>query len=485
MLRTIKNYMNENNMITKGDRIVLGVSGGADSVCLFHVLLQVAPVFDLSLFVVHVNHGIRGEEAEEDEAFVKKLCENAKIPFWAVKVDIPAIAKEEGLSEEEAGRKVRYEAFYRCLEKNKCNKIAIAHNKNDNAETMLFHLFRGSGIKGLTGISPKRDVIIRPLLCVTRREIEVYLNQQKVSFRIDRTNLTEDYSRNKIRHRILTYAQEEINTKTIEHMAHTANQLRLMENYLEKNVDLAYNRIVIRNKDGSFQMNVKELQKEERIIQQGIIRNVFYQLANQLKDIDAVHIDLVLGLLTKEVGKRLHLPYGIQAEKGYEHITMSNHGYKNNDDVSNTILKEEKIVGYGYELKIPGNTYIPEINHRIQTRIIKYKKNLIIPQDGYTKWFDYDKINNTVIIRTRNSGDYIQIASQGSNSFESKTQTSRKKIKSLFIDEKVPREERDFVPLVADGDHIMWVIGGRISEAYKINEETQAILEISLMEEMK
>lgn len=474
MLRTITNYMNENNMIAKGDRIVLGVSGGADSVCLFHVFLQLMSFFNLSLYVVHVNHGIRGEEAAEDEAFVKELCENAKVPFLIVKADIPAIAKMEGLTEEEAGRKVRYEAFYECLEKNKCNKIAIAHNKNDNAETMLFHLFRGSGIKGLTGISPKRDVIIRPLLCVTRKEIEAYLELQKISFRTDGTNLTEDYSRNKIRHRILTFAQEEINMKAIEHMAHTANQLRLMENYLEKNVDLAYNRIVIRNKDNSFQMNVKELQLEDLIIQQGIIRNVFYQLAKQLKDIDAVHIELVLELLTKEVGKKLHLPYSIQAEKGYEHITMSVNHSRHDKNSNNTTIKEE-IVGFEHVLNIPGDTYIPEINHSFRTRIIKYKKNLIIPQDGYTKWFDYDKINNTVLIRSRNSGDYIQIDSKGSNSL-----WSRKKIKSLFIDEKIPREERDLVPLVADGNHIMWVVGNRISEAYKINEDTKAILEISL-----
>lgn len=477
--------MNENNMITKGDRIVLGVSGGADSVCLFHVFLQLMPFFNLSLFVVHVNHGIRGEEAEEDEAFVKELCENAKVPFWCVKADIPAIAKMEGITEEEAGRKVRYEAFYKCVEKNKCNKIAIAHNKNDNAETMLFHLFRGSGVKGLTGISPKRDVIIRPLLCVTRKEIETYLEQQNISFRTDRTNLTQDYSRNKIRHRILTFAQEEINIKAIEHMAHTANQLRLMENYLEKNVDLAYNRLVICNKDNSFRMKVKELQQEDLIMQQGIIRKVFYQLANQLKDIDAVHIDLVLELLTKEVGKRLHLPYGIQAEKGYEYITMSvNHSRQDKKDSNKTSAKEE-IAGFEHVLNIPGDTYIPEINHSFRTRIIKYKKNLIIPQDGYTKWFDYDKINNTVLIRSRNSGDYIQIDSKGNNSKESNallsnSPWSRKKIKSLFIDEKIPREERDLVPLVADGSHIMWVVGNRISEAYKINEDTKAILEISL-----
>ncbi len=482
MLRTIENYMTEYNMIAKGDRIVLGVSGGADSVCLFHVLLQLVPAYELSLFVVHVNHGIRGEEAERDEMFVKKLCEKEKVPFWAVKADIPDMAKSESLTEEEAGRKVRYEAFYQCLKKNKCNKIAIAHNKNDNAETMLFHLFRGSSIKGLTGISPMRDVIIRPLLCVTRQEIEEYLKQHKVSFCTDRTNLTEDYSRNKIRHRILSFAQEEINAKVVEHMAHTANQLRLVENYLEKNVDLAYNKIVISGKEGSFQMNVQELQQEDPVIQQGIIRKVFYRLAGRLKDVDAVHIELVLGLLEKEVGKQLHLPYGIQAVKGYEYITMSVNSDRplcKDKDSSGSVSKRES-AGFEHIVKIPGETYITEINHNISARIIKYKKNLIIPQDGYTKWFDYDKINNTVIIRSRNSGDYIQIASKGNNLSGNKPQTSRKKIKSLFIDKKVPREERDQIPLLADGNHIMWVIGDRISEAYKVNEETKAILEISL-----
>nr|WP_308742471.1 hypoxanthine phosphoribosyltransferase [uncultured Anaerocolumna sp.] len=487
MLRTIEDYMTEYNMIAKGDRIVLGVSGGADSVCLFHVLLQLATAFELSLFVVHVNHGIRGEEAEKDEMFVKNLCENAKVPFWAVKADIPYMAKKEGLTEEEAGRKVRYEAFNQCLNKNKCNKIAIAHNKNDNAETMLFHLFRGSSIKGLTGINPKRDVIIRPLLCVTRQEIEDYLKENKINFCTDRTNLTEDYSRNKIRHRILAYAQEEINAKAVEHMAHTANQLRLVEKYLEKNVELAYDRIVISGKDNSFQMNVKELQQEDPVIQQGIIQKVFYGLAGRLKDIDAVHIELVLGLLEKEVGKQLHLPYGIQAVKGYEHITMSVNSDIpdcNNEEPGN-ISKKKETTGFEHILKIPGETYISEINHSIRTRIIKYKKNLIIPKDGYTKWFDYDKINNTVVIRSRNSGDYIQIDSKkGSPQLGSpqgvSPQWGRKKIKSLFIDKKVPREERDSIPLLADGNHIMWVIGDRISEAYKVNEDTKAILEISL-----
>ncbi|QHQ60495.1 tRNA lysidine(34) synthetase TilS [Anaerocolumna sedimenticola] len=138
MLNTVRNFIQEHNMIEEGDRIVVGVSGGADSVCLFHVLHNLSPIYHLTLFVVHVNHGIRGEEADEDEAYVKQICLNNNVPYTCVKADVPSVAKSLGLSEEEAGRKVRYDSFNDCFLKNKCNKIAIAHNKNDNAETILF-----------------------------------------------------------------------------------------------------------------------------------------------------------------------------------------------------------------------------------------------------------------------------------------------------------------------------------------------------------
>ncbi len=463
MLKTVQTYMQEHNMISEGDRIVIGVSGGADSVCLFHVLLQLAPKFNLSLFVVHVNHGIRGEEADADEAYVKNLCTTNGIPFIAVKVDVPRIASLEGLSEEEAGRKVRYEAFYDCCNKNKCNKIAIAHNRNDNAETILFHLFRGSGIKGLTGIRATRDHIIRPLLCVSRKEIESYLKKNHINFCTDRTNLTEDYSRNKIRHRIISFAQEEINSKSIEHIVNAAEQLEEINQYLEKNVKMSYEKIVIYSlQQESYEIEIEKLKYEDLVIQKGIIRMVFNQLAHQLKDVDALHVGLVLGLLDKEVGKSLNLPYGILAVRNYYTIIMR--ANKQQKDV----LETDKIVEQ--VITVPGDYYLSQINQTLHVILIKYKKSMIIPENGCTKWFDYDKIKNTVLIRARNEGDFIQIDSKG----------SRKKIKSLFIDDKIPREKRDLLPLLADGEHIMWVIGGRMSEAYKVSEDTQVILEISL-----
>ncbi|MDF2474206.1 MAG: hypothetical protein K0R21_1988 [Anaerocolumna sp.] len=463
MLKTVEKYIEDNNLISEGDRIVVGVSGGADSVCLFHVLLGLTNKYRLTLYVVHVNHGIRGTDALEDENFVRELCKRYDTAFTLVSANVPAIARSQGLSEEEAGRNIRYQAFNECYEKNMCNKIAIAHNKNDNAETILFHLFRGSGIKGLTGISVARDAIIRPLLCVTREQIENYLEMNQFSFRTDKTNLTEDYSRNKIRHRIISFAKEEINPKSVEHIVNAGNQLREINEYLEMKIEAAFRESVSKQEQDNYVINLNSLQSEHSIIQKGIIRKVYELLAKQLKDVDALHINLILELAHKEVGKNINLPYHILAVKGYHDITMKiNHDFALMENDSPNITEQVIIA--------PGEYYVSQIHKILRANLLNYKKNMNIPKNGCTKWFDYDKIKNTVMLRGRNEGDFIQIDSIG----------SKKKLKSLFIDNKVPRKERDFIPLLADGQHIMWIIGDRISEAYKVSENTKVILEISI-----
>jgi tRNA(Ile)-lysidine synthase len=462
MLNTVKRYIEEQHMIKEGDRIVAGISGGADSVCLFYVLLELKEAYAIEFLVVHVNHGIRGMEAAEDEEYVNNLCKQYGIPFFPFHFDVPSIAVERGMSEEEAGRWVRYQAFNECLKKNKCNKIAIAHNKNDNAETILFHLFRGSGIKGLTGIKPVREEIIRPLLCVERVEIEHFLSEKGVSYREDKTNLMESYSRNKIRHRVLKYAAENINPKAAEHIVNAGNQLKEVEQYLDRMILSAFSRIVIAREDATYEVDIEKFIKEDPVIQKGVLRLGVQRLAGGLKDIEAYHIDLIIGLMTKEVSKRLNLPYGILAVKEYNFVVLKKQAQ--NTEGNNLFENSET------EIIIPGNQFIPGMNLAISTKLINYKKNMIIPKNGCTKWFDYDKIKNTVLIRTRKTGDYLQIDAKG----------SRKKIKSLFIDEKIPREKRELLPLLADGPHIMWIVGGRMSEAYKVNEETKVILEIHL-----
>ena len=175
MWRKVEKYMEQYHMIKRGDRIVLGVSGGADSISLFFVMVGLCKKYNIDIVVVHVNHGIRGEDAKRDEEYVQRLCERHGVPFECVRVNIRELAKQEKMSEEEAGRKVRYEAFANVAKKYGCNKIAVAHNQNDVSETVLLNMFRGSGLKGLVGIEPVRGNVIRPLLCVKRSEIETYL----------------------------------------------------------------------------------------------------------------------------------------------------------------------------------------------------------------------------------------------------------------------------------------------------------------------
>ena len=239
MIEKVKNYVKQYKMLVPGDIVVAGVSGGADSLCLLFMLKELAEEIPLQLAVVHVNHGIR-KEAEEDAAYVEQICKGLNVPFFLKEADVEAIAKSQGISTEEAGRNVRYEAFSEVLTQftegelhtfSKKGKIAVAHTANDRAETMLFHLFRGTGLTGLSGIKPVRDRVIRPLLCLDREEIERYLEKKEIAFCIDRTNNEDTYTRNKIRHHILPFAEKNICTGTVSHMNKTAEMLLETEEF--------------------------------------------------------------------------------------------------------------------------------------------------------------------------------------------------------------------------------------------------------------
>ena len=209
MIEKIRWYMEEQHMAGPGSRIVVGVPGGADSICLLPVLALLAPSFQWKLAVVHVNHLIR-REAGEDAAYVEETCRQLGVSFYLTEVDVEALAKSRGLSVEEAGRQVRYRAFYEAAESFGADRIAVAHNRNDRAETLLFHMFRGTGLDGMASIRPVRDNIIRPLLCVGREEIEQWLREKNIRWCIDKSNDTDTYTRNKIRRHILPFAREEI-----------------------------------------------------------------------------------------------------------------------------------------------------------------------------------------------------------------------------------------------------------------------------------
>lgn len=471
VLKKVSDYVKKNHMIMAGDTIVAGISGGADSVCLFFLLLEIRKEIPFHLAVVHVNHKIR-KEADEDANYVEALCKQSNIPFYLYEIDVKQVAKEEKLSEEEAGRKERYKVFEEVLLKEAAytpvgfyGKIAVAHNKNDRAETMLFQLFRGSGIKGLVGIRPVRKNIIRPVLCLTREEIEGYLQEKKISYCIDCTNEEDTYTRNKIRHHILLQAQNEICEKAVEHMSTTADILLEAEDYLEEEAEKAFQKCV--NDDIEYlTIDCKEFQKIHPYLQKQVVFQIIQSLAFSRKDITAVHIKDIIILIQEKGNKELYLPYQIRVKKQYDQVYF----FQNNSvdlkkqwddqvvykvDVSPQ-KKEKKIEVKG--LGILEFTLIQQIEKEFQA-----------PQENqYTKWFDYDKIKQSLELRTRKSKDFLTINNDNNH------QT----LKKYMIQEKIPVQKRDQLLLLADGSHILWVIGHRISAEYKVDKDTKNILKV-------
>ena len=465
MIEKVKNYVKQYKMLVPGDIVVAGVSGGADSLCLLFMLEEIAEEMPLQIAVVHVNHGIR-EEAGEDAAYVEKICKELNVPFFLKEADVEAIAKRQGISTEEAGRNVRYEAFLEVLTqlrgaelltKGARGKIAVAHTANDRAETMLFHLFRGTGLTGLSGIKPVRDRIIRPLLCLNREEIERYLEKKEIAFCIDRTNNEDTYTRNKIRHHILPYAEKNICTGTISHMNKTAEMLLETEEFLREQTARIYSGIAEEKENGIY-ISVKDFLEHPKLLQKRILLLCMEKLAAGRRDIGLVHIEDTLSLFVKEGNKEQILPYGIAARREFDKVFIGT-DRRNSAEMH---IEERKI-------SIPGEIEI-EGTGVFEFCVFEYDKSKIIPEKTYTKWLDYDKIEQSLVLRTRQTGDYLTINEE----------LSKKTLKKYFIEEKIPKSERENLYVLAEGSHIVWVPGHRISQYYKITSQTKNILQVHL-----
>lgn len=528
----------EHKMLQPGDKAVVGVSGGADSVCLLFVLTQWAKKVPLKLAVAHINHGMR-EDASEDAEYVRRLCEELKLPFYQKNVDVRKLAADKKLSEEEAGRQVRYQAFETAAQSFGADKIAVAHTCNDLAETMLFHLFRGAGLSGLCGIRPVRDNIIRPILCLERQEVEEYLRARGILYRTDSTNESDDYTRNRIRHHILPYAQEQIQTGAVANMARTAGQLLETEAYLEEQTQMAY-RQCVREKtqislsaNGKCEIDVSAFLALHPVIGRHLLLKLVKELAFSAQNISYVHIRDLMTLFNREGNRIICLPYRIRARREYSKVILEREPELNEqafgkraqeakffpelpkyesagtvtDDMSDQMSSEtvaakmtKDILSESVQANIQEKTVetqkdsdreaaytvspdkFSEEGFRLAVEglgemdftVFSHEKMKDIPQNRYTKWFDYDKMKGSLILRHRETGDYLSIGSQDNGTFFHKT------VKSYMIAEKIPRTQRDQLWLLAQKNHIIWVIGGRISEYFKISENTKRILQVQL-----
>ena len=304
VIDTIKKY----NLIQKGDKLVLGVSGGPDSISMLHILNKIKEEFNLEIYVAHINHMIR-EEAVEDEKYVQEYCEKNNIKYFVKRVDVQQIAKTEKIGTEEAGRNIRYNFFEEVLQKVGANKIAIAHNKNDKIETIIMNLLRGSGLSGMKGIEPIRDnKIIRPLIECERQEIEQYCEDQKLNPRIDKTNFENDYTRNKIRNIVIPYIQNEFNPNIIETMERFAQVATDESNYVEKQAQKIYQNLLLEETNEQIILKLKEFNEQDKVIKKRIILLATKQLMGSTQRIEKIHIEDIIKLCANNIGNKFLLP---------------------------------------------------------------------------------------------------------------------------------------------------------------------------------
>ncbi len=304
-IKTIQKY----NLIESGDKIVVGVSGGPDSMCLLDILIKVCQnsPSPLAIVVAHVNHMIR-DEANEEEEFVKKFCEKNDIEFYAKRIDVKKIANTNKIGTEEAGRNERYAFFEEILKKTNANKIAIAHNKNDKAETIIMNILRGTGINGLKGIEVKRDKYIRPLIECERNEIEDYCKKQNLNPRIDKSNFDNVYTRNKIRNIVIPYIKKEFNSNIVDTMDRLSALVAEEEEYIEKQVKKAYTYILLDEKENEIALDLKQFNLQEKVIKSRIILYTITRLFGSSKGIERVHIEDILKLCSNNIGNKYLTP---------------------------------------------------------------------------------------------------------------------------------------------------------------------------------
>lgn len=457
MYKKVMSYIKDNNLIRSGDKILVALSGGPDSVCLLNILYNLKDKLDIEIGAAHLNHLLRDKDAFEDEEYVKKLCEELNIPCFVKRVDINKYSKEKKMSSEMAGRDARYNFFDEIIQDYGYNKIATAHNANDQAETILFRLMRGTGIEGLCGIKVSRDRIIRPILCLSRKEVEEYIDINNLNPRIDKTNFEKIYNRNKIRLDMIPYIKENFNEDIIQTLNRMSVLLQKDNEFIEKSAISFYEKYCIQQSD-YFIIKKEVFDKHEAVV----TRVIRYALTNFSKihyDFEMKHIYEIFSLAKNNSGKIIDLPNKIYAENIYGDIYIKERKNNNNSDVKQEItISKDEINGKKINFK----------NEVIEFSVINNDLSLNLKKNKLIKYFDFDKINNFISLRNRKNGDkIIPLGMNGS-----------KKLKDIFIDMKIPKEERDCTPILCFDENISWIVGIRVSEEYKITNKTKNILKV-------
>lgn len=450
----------EHNLINENENIVIGVSGGPDSMALLYVLLQIRDIIPFNIHVAHVNHGVRGEDARKDQLFVENTANKLNLPFHTIDVNMIQHGKDKGISAEEAGRELRYGFFREILQNEGGGKIAVAHNLNDQAETLLMRFMRGTGIDGLKGMDFIYGDIIRPILGIDRKEIEDFIEINNIGTVLDKTNLEPIYTRNKVRLELIPYIQENFNPNILNTLWRMSRISALDSDFLEDYSQKILNKLVKNHDKNSIILNGESFLQIHKSIQQRIIRNAILEINGSLQGISEAQTAAVLNLfLLLETGKEVHISNNLIAKVSYGDLIIQK--WINNVEVD-----------YFYSLNIPGKTILNNLGYEFNIKVYDISKDFIMTKSKNVRYFDYEALKGSISLRNRKNGDrFTPFGMKGT-----------KKLKDYFIDEKIHKDLRNKIPLIIDDENILWVVGYRTNDLYKITEKTKKVLEISINE---
>lgn len=454
--RTIDHY----RLLEKGDRLILGVSSGVDSMVLLHLLNAYREAFDLTLIVAHVNHGFRPEESEKEAELVQKESARLDLPFEYGQFNVREFQKLGGLSPQDAARRIRFHFFYELFQKHHAQKIALGHNADDQVETVLLRLIRGSGLQGLKGILPIREgKVVRPLLEVGRGEIESFAIEKKIPFLFDSSNLKKDYLRNRIRLALIPLIEREYQPNFREAVLRTSSILRGENDYLEKGAEEAYQKIV-REEGGTLSFKFSEYESLHQAIQWRVIKRILGRIDDggmtmeegEWSDVHKVYQKLH----QSSPSFLLELPHGVRVEKRYGLVLLGKGGVS-------------PLPPFEVELTFPGCTFIEEIGKEVVIEETDQFRSYNGPST--TALMDYESLQFPLKMRNFRPGDrFYPLGVKGTQ-----------KLKDFFIDHKVPKFERPRVPLLISGKMIAWIVGYRIDERVKVTGKTKKVLKVTVV----
>ncbi|MGD8343064.1 MAG: tRNA lysidine(34) synthetase TilS [Desulfobacterales bacterium] len=472
ILRVVEHTLRSYSMIQSGDAVLVAVSGGPDSVALVHILRALAPKYGLILAIAHLNHGLRHNASDSDQAFVTALAEKFQMPLYVERQDVRLYQKSRHLSVEEAARQVRYRFYHRCASEHGYDKIALGHHADDNAEQVLMAMLRGSGPLGLAGIPPMRpDHIIRPLIHLRRSELLDYLASQNLDYVEDTSNRDLRFLRNKIRSRLIPKLQAEYNPKCVDSINRTATILFDEEKWIDDHILPIYKDAVILESPERLGLSLDRLKQEPIAAQRRLIRKALLQVKGNLRRITFAHIEAVLRLVQPgTTGHKLDLPDNICVGRDQGRLLISNSQQMPCRTADGHLAPP--VPEYSYQLSRAGEIFIQEAGLQLRFDEIPIEQVSDWQQtDRQNAFMDRDKLSFPLVIRNFRPGDrFSPLGLRG-----------RQKLKKYFIDHKISRTERMQCPIVLSRNKIIWVAGHRLDNAVKIDSQTRRVLKAELL----